>query len=316
MSLRVFTKVDLSSGYWHVVLDEESSMLTTFQTPWGRYRWRRLPFGLAVSSEIFQKRLLEALDGLEGVLCIADDVIIHGKDVKQHDRRYDQMLERCREKGIKLNEDKLQLRTNKVDFMGHTVSENGLQIDPAKVEAITNLNAPTNLEELRRVLGMINYVSRFIPNLTNIIAPLSMLLRKYVDWNWSKSQDTALLEVKKLLVNTPVLAIYNPNDELILENDASSYGLGSAMWQNSKPVAYASRALTSSEKNYAQIEKEMLAVVYALEKFHHYTNGRLTQVITDHKPLVTISSKHIYSLHCSKVTTKSTATCASVQLHG
>jgi len=292
---RVFTKADLSSGYWHVVLDEESSLLTTFQTPWGRYRWLRLPFGLSVSSEIFQKRLLEALDGLEGVLCVADDVIIHGKDVEQHDQRYNQMLERCQEKGIKLNADKLQLRTNKVDFMGHTVSENGLQIDPAKVAAITDLEAPTNLEELRRVLGMINYVSRFIPNLTNVIAPLSMLLKKDVDWNWTTSQDTAFLEVKKLLVNTPVLAIYNPNDELILENDASSYGLGSAMWQNSKPVAYASRTLTSSEKNYAQIEKELLAVVYGLEKFHHYTYGRHTQVITDHKPLVAITSKPLYT---------------------
>ena len=288
---RVFSKVDLKSGYWHVSLDKESSMLTTFQTCFGRYRWFRLPFGLSVSAEIFQKRLQRALEGLEGVVCVADDVIIHGKKEEEHERNLKNFLERCREKGIKLNKEKTKLREKSLVFMGHLISEDGLQSDPEKVRAIVGLQAPENLHELRRFLGMVNYLSRYLPHVTTVLQPLQNLLRKEVAWTWSNHHEEAFQETKKMIETNVKLAYYDPNKELVLENDASEYGLGTVMMQEGKPVAFASRTLSPAERNYAQIEKEMLAVKYGLEKFHHYTYGRPVTVVTDHKPLVSIRKK-------------------------
>ena len=133
---KVFTKADLSSGFWHVQLDEESSFLTTFQTCFGRYRWLRLPFGLSVSSKIFQRKLEESLEGLPGVVSVAHDVIIHGPNTEAHDTHYKAFLQRCREQDIKLNKAKLELRKDNVTFMGHQITKDGLQTDPEKVNAI------------------------------------------------------------------------------------------------------------------------------------------------------------------------------------
>jgi hypothetical protein len=288
---RVFSKADLSHGYWHVPLDTESSMLTTFQTCFGRYRWLRLPFGTSVSSEIFQKRLLDALDGLPGIACIADDVIIHAETVEEHDQVLDGFLARCREKGIKLNSDKFELRMEELTFMGHRITKNGLQPDDEKVRAVMAMQPPKNVDALRRFLGLVNYLAKFLSNLSDVIQPLRNLMKKDVPWTWSKTQDQAFLKVKEMVSNTPVLAFYDQKKELVLENDASEYGLGSVLFQDGRPVAFASRSLTDTETRYAQIEKEMLAVTFGLEKFHHYTYGRKLTIVTDHKPLVAIATK-------------------------
>ena len=287
----VFSKADLSPGYWHIQLDTESSLLTTFQTCFGRYRWLRLPFGTSVSSEIFQRKLLEALHGLPGVVCIADDVLIHGRSNAEHDFNLNKFLERCATKGIKLNRDKLELRMEKISFMGHIISREGLKTDPEKVRAITDFPTPASVEELRRFLGMVNYLARYVPHLTDLVHPLSNLLRNDVLWQWSPAQDSAFTKTKQAITSAPTLHYYNPSKELTLENDASDYGLGSALLQEGKPVAFASRSLSPSERNYAQLEKEMLAVVFGLEKFHHYSYGKNLTVITDHKPLVAIARK-------------------------
>ncbi|XP_064647478.1 uncharacterized protein K02A2.6-like [Lineus longissimus] len=293
-SSRVFSKLDLSSGYWHVELDEESSLLMTFQTRFGRFRWRCLPFGLSVSSEIFQKKLLEAIDGLPGVECISHDVVVHGPDTETHDRNLDAFLTRCREKGIKLNLSKLELRLSRIAFMGHQITDKGLGIDPGKVRAIEQMPRPDNLEALRRFLGLANYLAKFLPNLTSETTPMRNLTKKDVPFSWSMAQEETFNKVKKLVVEAPVLAMYNPSEELTLENDACDYGIGSVLMQCGRPIAYASRSLTDTETHWAQIEKEMLAAVYGLEKFHYYTYGRKVQVVTDHKPLVPIVTKPLF----------------------
>lgn len=201
---RVFTKADLTAGYWHVVLDHESSLLTTFQTCFGRYRFLRLPFGTSVSSEIFQKKLLEALDGLSNVICIADDVIIHSRNDVEHEEHLKNFLTRCREKGIKLNKEKLQLRMSEISFMGHQITANGLQTDPEKVRAIIDMDAPRNRDELRSFLGLINYVSRFLPKITTVIEPLHNLTRQDVPWSWSEVQQKAFDEIKSFPTHAPL----------------------------------------------------------------------------------------------------------------
>ena len=291
---KVFSKADLSSGYWHVILDEESSKLTTFQTCFGRYRWLRLPFGLCVSSEIFQKRMLECFQDLPGIVCIADDVIIHGKDTDDHDKNLELFFKRCRENNISLNKDKLVLRTNEVTFMGHVITSDGLKSDPVKMQAIRDFPIPQKIDELRRFLGMVNYMSKFLPNSTEILHPLYNLLKKDVVWTWSESQDNAFQQIKDMIVDSPVLSFYDPTKELTLENDASEYGLGSALIQEGRPIAFSSRSLSSAERNYASIEKEMLAIVHGLTKYHHFTFGRHVSVVTDHKPLVAILNKPLF----------------------
>ena len=175
--------------------------------------------------------------------------------------------------------------------MGHLITEEGLQSDPEKIKAIRALPAPKNLTELRRFLGMTNYLARYLPHVTEVIHPLQNLLKKDVSWTWSESQEKAFQDVKKMIEADVKLAFYDPEKELALENDASEYGLGAVLMQGGRPVAYASRSLTPAERNYAQIEKEMLAVKYGLEKFHHYTYGRRVTVVTDHKPLDSIKKK-------------------------
>ena len=161
----VFSKADCRNGFWHVCLDKESSFLTTFQTNFGRYRWLRLPFGASVSSEIFQKKLIEALQGLPGVVCVADDIIIHGSNLDQHDRHLEGFLNRCRDVNIKLNKEKFQLRMSEKTYMGHIVTGSGLKLDPDKVKAIQEMKPPTDVQGLRRFLGLVNYLSKFIPNM-------------------------------------------------------------------------------------------------------------------------------------------------------
>ena len=170
-------------------LDEESSLLTTFATPHGRYRWLRLPFGLCVSSEIFQKHLNQELLGLPGVKCIADDVLIYGRDDADHDTCLEGFMKKCQQKGIKLNRAKLEYKCEEVPFHGHVLTSEGLKPDPQKVEAITEMPRPEKPEDVLRLNGMVNYLSRFLPNLSDVMKPLRDLTHKDVEWCWSDTQD-------------------------------------------------------------------------------------------------------------------------------
>ena len=289
---RVFTKADLASGYWHIELDEESSLLTTFQSCHGRYRWLRLPFGISVASEIFQKRLQDMLGDLKGIIIVADDIVIHASTQAEHDEYLRALLQRCQEVGIKLNPAKFETGLSCLTFLGHRITKDGLQADPEKVQAISNMKAPSDRTELRRFLGMVTYLAKLIPLASDILHPLQSLMKKEVHFQWSSTQQDAFNKIKACLSNDTALAFFDPTKEVTLQNDASEYGLGSVLLQDGRPVGYASRSLKPAERNYAQIEKEMLAAVFGLEKFHHYTYGASSvTVITDHKPLVPIMNK-------------------------
>ena len=297
---RVFSKVDLSSAFWHLSLDEESSLLTTFITPFGRYKWLRLPFGLNVSSEIFQKRLCQALEGLPGVLCIADDIIIYGKDDQDHDENLERFLARCCEKGIKLKKEKLETRCSQIAFHGHILTSEGLKIDPDKVRAIQEIvlrpPRPQNPKDVQCLNGMVNYLSRFLPHLSDVMKPIRQLTHAKTKWNLTEVHETAFTEIKNMITSTPVLAYYDPDESLEIQCDSSQSGLGSVLMQEGRPVAYASRALTPTETGYAQIENEMLAILYSMKKFHQYTFGRHTKMYSDHKPLRAIQRKPLHKV--------------------
>ena len=288
---KVFSKVDLSNGYWHCELDHTSSLLTTFVTPQGRYRCLRLPFGTKVSSEIFQRKLNENLEGLKGVVCVADDILIFGISQEDHDENLRNLLIRCEERNLKLNKGKCVFNTAELDFLGHVVTNKGLKPDQKKIKAILQMPNPTDVEGVRRLQGMITYLAKFIPQLSTVMEPIRRLTRQDCEWQWTPEQETAMQELKQLVTSAPLLAYYNPSKELVIQCDASSTGLGSALMQDGKPLAYASRALSDTEVGYAQIEKECLAIVFSLERFHQYTFGRETIVHSDHKPLEAIVKK-------------------------
>ena len=153
---------------------------------------------------------------------------------------------------------------------------------------------PTDVKGVQRFIGFVNYLSKFLPGLSDKCEPLRKLTQKDVEWWWSDVHDTAVQEIKRLVTAEPVLRYYDPGKELTLQADASEVGLGAALMQDGQPIAYASRALTDAETRYAQIEKELLAVVYGLEKFHIYTYGRRVTVQSDHKPLEIISTKPLH----------------------
>ena len=178
----VFSKVDQASAFWHLELVEESSKLTTFATPYSGFWWLCLPFGLNVSSKIFQKRLSQELLGLDGVKCIADDVLVYGTSDKEHYQNFEKLLEWCKQKNIKLTKDKLEFKCKEVSFHGHLLTSEGLKVDPEKVKAITAMPRPTSAEEVSRLNGMVNYLSRFLPNLSEVMKPLCDLMHKETVW--------------------------------------------------------------------------------------------------------------------------------------
>ena len=276
-------------------LDEESSKLTTFQTPYGRYRWKRLPFGTSVSSEIFQKRLDQALEGLEGVIGVSDDIIVHGATEEEHDRNLMNLLKLCRKIGLRLNRGKAEIKKQEITFLGHLITSEGLKMDPEKLEAVKKMPKPEDVEGVRRFCGFVNYLAKFLPKLSDILEPIRQLTRDDVPWIWGETQDLAFKKVQQLVTEAPVLAFYDPTKELKIQCDASQSGLGAVLLQEGKPLAYSSRALTPTEKNYAQIEKELLAIVFSVEKWHQYAFGRPVFIQSDHKPLETIFNKPLSS---------------------
>jgi hypothetical protein len=289
---RVFSKIDANCGFWQIPLAKMSQLLTTFITPFGRYCFKKLPFGICSAPEHFQKRMSRILDGMEGVLCLIDDVLITGKTQEEHDTRLREVLKRLREAGVTLNPDKCEFSKSKLMFLGHLINQNGIRADPEKTTAIAGMKPPTCVTELRRFLGMANQLGKFSSNLSDLTQPLRMLLSKRSSWLWSSHHSQAFDQVKRELTKPTLLAMYSPEAETKISVDASSFGLGAVLLQKNgeawKPIAYASRSMTETEGRYAQIEKEALAITWACEKFSTYILGKKIKIETDHKPLVSL----------------------------
>ena len=277
------------------VLDHESAKLCTFNTPYGRYMFKRLPFGLSSSQDIFQRIMSEMFEDIEGVEVVVDDLLVWGEDEEQHDSRLLKVLERARARNLKLNKDKCHIKQHEISYVGHILTKDGLKPDPKKTEAITEMPSPQNKEELQRFLGMLTYLTKFIPNLSQVASPLRVLLEKNVKWHWDSDQEHSFKALKQLAIKAPVLKYFDPHKPTKLSVDASSKGLGAVLQQDDHPVAYASRALTQTQQNYTQIEKEMLAVVFGCTRFHEYIYGLPNvEVETDHKPLEAILKKPLH----------------------
>ena len=290
-----FTTLDLSQAYQQVLLEESSRKLVTVNTHKGLYRYTRLPFGVASAPAIFQRTMDVVLQGLPNVMCYLDDIIISGTSDAEHLSSLARVLDRLQSHGFRLRQDKCVFLADSVEYLGHRIDAKGLHTTSGKLEAIREAPTPQNVTQLRSFLGLLNYYGKFIANLSTLLHPLNNLLRQGVPWRWSGECAKAFRRAKEALISSQVLAHYDPQLPVKLAADASAYGIGAVISHQypdgtERPIAFASRTLTSSERNYAQLEKEALALVYGVKQFHAYLYGRHFVLVTDHKPLMTILS--------------------------
>lgn len=292
---KFFTKLDCKKGFWQIKVSQRSQKYLTFATPWGRYSYLVLPFGLSSAPELFQQIMSDLLSDLDQVEVSMDDILIHAETIEQLKLIQDEVTKRIKNAGLTLNDEKCEYGKERIRFLGHILSAKGLEADDSKVITIDSLKMPTNKTELQRFLGMVTYLSKFIPNMSERTQPLRKLLEKGVVWDWQIEQTTAFGVLKTLLKSTPVLKFYDVNEEVTIQADASSYALGAVLLQNDHPVAYASKALSKSEQRYPQIEKEALALRFGCQRFHEYIYGKKVILETDHKPLESIFKKPIFA---------------------
>jgi hypothetical protein len=202
---KFYSALDATSGFHQIMLDDESSKLTAFLTPFGRFRYLRLPFGICSSPEVFHKTMVDHFSDIEGVEIYIDDFLVHAPTQELHDKRLRQVLQRCREVGLKLNKAKSQIRKQAVTFLGHELTGKGLKPMRNKVQAVLDMKTPSNKADVQKFLGFITYLGKFCPNLAAKSEPLRQLIRKDNAFVWEQAQQRAFDELKALVANAPVL---------------------------------------------------------------------------------------------------------------
>ncbi|XP_039438143.1 uncharacterized protein K02A2.6-like [Culex pipiens pallens] len=289
---KYFSKIDLTQAFHQLELHPDSREITTFVTPKAYFRFKRLMFGMSIASEVFQRELGKMLKGLEGVKHFIDDILVFGRTREEHDRRLAALMKRIEECGLTVNKLKCQIGQTKVSFMGHLLSSDGILPMEEKVSAIKSFRRPESAEEIRSFLGLANYVGKFIPNLSSISTPLRDMTVKGAKFKWTKQAEKAFTSIKSSLSNPQHLGFYSPESETTLVVDASATGLGAVLLQTDngqrRVISYASKSLSKTERRYSVLDKEALAIYWAIGRFDMYLRGKFFVVLTDHKPLVKI----------------------------
>ena len=288
-----FTKLDLSQAYLQLELESESMKYCTVNTHLRLFQYTRLPFGIASAPAVFHRVMDTILQGVPRALCYIDDILVTGASDEEHLTNLEAVFSRLQSHGIRMKKSKCFFMQDSMEYLGHRVDAEGLQASPKKVEAIDKAPQPRSVQQLRSYLGLLNYYRKFLPNLASIVKPLNDLLHKGQKWVWTPECTQAFKTTKKLLTSSQVLVHYDTSLPVKLAADASQYGLGAVISHVlpdglEKPIAFASRTLSDSEQNYSQIDKEALALIFGVHKFHTYLYGRKFTLVTDHKPLMSI----------------------------
>ncbi len=294
---KLFSKLDMSNAYLQLPLDEDSRQYVTINTTRGLFQYNRLPFGVSSAPAIFQRYMETLMQGLRGVSVYMDDILVTGPSLEEHLETLSKALERLWNAGLRLNRAKCSFLKSSITYLGHVIDKDGLHPTQEKVRAIKEAPTPRNVEQLRSFLGLINYYSKFMPNLSSKLSPLYIFLNKKQKWEWSTAQEKAFQSAKEALQADSLLVHYDPKKPLVIACDASQYGIGAVLShvtedQQERPVAYVSRTLTPAEKNYSQLEKEALAIIFAVKKFHNYILGRHFEIESDHRPLSFLFSEN------------------------
>ena len=292
---KYFTKLDMSNAYLQLPLAEESKKYVTINTHRGLFQFNRLPYGVASAPAIFQRTMETLLRGLKGVAVYIDDILVTGATIEEHLQNLEAVLKRLADAGLRLNRSKCFFLQPQIQYLGHLLNATGLHPTDEKVAALAEAPTPTNVTQLRSFLGIVNYYGKFLPNLSDTLKPLYNLLCKNQKWVWTSREDAAFQQAKDALQSDPVLVHYDSKKKLILACDASEYGIGAVLSHvfdngDEKPIAYASRTLNAAERRYSQLEREGLAIVFGVKKFHNYLYGRHFTIESDHQPL-----SHLFS---------------------
>ena len=289
---KLFTKLDLSQAYQQLLLDEEAKMFVVINTQRGLFQYNRLPFGVSSAPGIFQRAMENLLQGLPNVIVYIDDILVTGASEEEHLAVLSKVLSRLEEARLRLKKRKYVFMATSVTFLGHKIDAQGLHPLESKVRAVQEAPTPRNVTELKAYLG---YYGKFLPNRSIVLAPLYNLLPAKVSWRWTTVEAAAFKASKQLLLSSQCLVHYDMREEIVLSCDASAYGIGAVLSHRfkdgtEKPVGFVSRTLSPAERNYSQLEKEGLACVFGIKRFHSYLFGRHFYLCTDHKPLLTLFS--------------------------
>ena len=291
-----FTKLDLSQAYLQLPLEEESKEYVTVNTHKGLFRYNRLPFGVSSAPAIFQRTIETLMQGLKGVATYLDDILITGATTEEHLYNLNLVLERLAAANLRVNREKCFFLQPRLVYLGHTIDKHGIHPTEDKIAAIKDAPTPKDVSQLRSFLGILNYYNKFLPNLSTTLKPLHSLLCKDARWSWQEEHEKAFQCAKNALQADSLLVHYDSSKPLVLACDASQYGLGAVLSHimddgQERPIAYVSRTLNPAEKKYSQLEKEGLAIVFGVTKFHNYLFGRHFQIESDHQPLASLFSE-------------------------
>lgn len=288
---RYMSTIDLRAGYWQIKVKDEDQTKTAFITPFGMFKFLRMPFGLRNAPATFQRLMDRFSISLSHIklLIYLDDLIVMSESVDGHFRDLNDVFGRLKEYNLTANKDKCVFFCSRVKYLGHYITSDGLQLDPSKIASIVEMAAPVNLKHLMSFLQMCSWYRRFIPNFAKITEPLSRLMKKNAVWTWKDEQKKAFEELQRLLVTAPVLMQADHTKPFTIKTDASNYAIGAVLVQGEgdqeHPVEYASRLLTPAERNYSTTEREALAVVWAVNKFRGFIEGTAVTILTDHQAL-------------------------------
>ena len=293
----VFTKADALKAFLQVHLTKESSKLLVINTHKGCYRFKRMPFGVKMSQDVFQMKMDLIMERCPGVISIHNDIVVYGVSDEDHDANLINLLNVAQVEGLVLNSKKLELKRLRVSFFGVEYSADGMHPCPKKIQGITEMTPHIDKEQLASFIGMETYMGNFMPHLSHHTEPLWAMLKQEAVFTWDEMANASFQKIKDLIAKsaTKPLRYYDQRKPVTVQVDASQRGLGTCLLQEGEPIAYASKSLTDTETRYANIERELLAIVFTCQQFNTYVLGRPFTVESDHKPLEMIHQKSLAS---------------------
>ena len=294
---KIFSKIDLRSGYHQIRIDKDDVHKTAFRTRYGHFEFMVLPFGLtnapATFMDLMQQLFHQHLDRF--VIIYLDDILVYSKSIENHHKHLRIVLNTLRKNRLYAKLSKCCLYQDSVSFLGHVVSSKGVEMEQEKIKAIQEWPTPKTVKDIKSFLGLAGFYRRFIRNFSKISAPMTALLKKDVKFDWSEKHETAFQELKHAITNAPILANPDPNFPFTVITDSSGFAIGAALCQDdgkgSRPIAYMSKKLLPAEMNYPTHERELLAIICALKEWRHYLFGSHFTVLTDHRPLQYLNSQ-------------------------
>ena len=291
-----FTKLDMRQAYQQLKLDSDSQKMCTVNTHRGLFQPTRLQYGIHAASGVFQREMEGRLAGIPRTVVRVDDILVTGEDTQQHLENLGSVLRSLKANGLRLKRSKCTFFSPSVIYLGFRISSQGVEPLQEKVGAVLEAPTPKDTTQLKSFLGMLQYYHRHLPDLARVLEPVHQLLRKGQKWVWRTEQEVAFKKTKEVLAGSDLLVNFDPLKPLVLAVDASPYGVGAVLSHLvegvEKPIAYASRTMNSAERNYCHTEREGLAMVYGVKKFHQYLYGHKFQLYTDHKPLLGIFGEY------------------------